>query len=365
MFKQTVDFIRDIYKTNDFIPLHEPCFTEREKELVVDCINSTFVSSIGQYVADFEKKIANFCGTKYAVACVNGTSALHIALILAGVKPGDEVITQPLTFIATANAIKYAGATPIFLDIDRDTLGLSPKKLEEFLQNNKTGSKVTACIPMHTFGHPAKIQEIAKICNKYNIKLVEDCAESLGSKFNGIHTGNFGQSGILSFNGNKIITTGGGGMLLTNDEQLAKRAKHLTTQAKIPHRWEFVHDEIGYNYRMPNINAALGLAQMEKLPALLDKKRKLAGIYKDFFKEKFVTEPENCCSNYWLNAILLDDKKQRDEFLNYTNDNEVMTRPAWRLMNKLEMFKDCRCGDLSNAEFIEERLVNIPSGVKV
>lgn len=361
MFKKEVELIREIYGTDQFISLHEPFFDEREKQLVVECIESTFVSSVGKFVTEFEEKIAEFCSVKKAVACVNGTSALHLALLMSGVGPGDRVITQALTFIATANAISYCGANPVFIDVDLDTMGLSPEKLEEFL---KKDSNIKAVVPMHTFGHSCRIDEIRKICDKYNIKLIEDCAESLGSFYKNIHTGNFGDIGILSFNGNKIITTGGGGMLLFNDEDLAARAKHLTTQAKVPHRWDFVHDEIGFNYRMPNLNAALGLAQLEKLPHFLKEKKALAKKYQEFFQDRFVGEPKNSSSNYWLNTILLEDKKEQQEFLQYTNDNKVMTRPTWRLMNKLEMFKNCLCGDLSNSRWLEDRLVNIPSSVK-
>lgn len=362
MFKNEVEFIREIYGTNDFIALHEPFFDEREKQLVIECIDSTFVSSVGKFVTEFEEKIADFCGVKRAVACVNGTNSLHLALVLAGVKPGDRVITQPLTFIATANAISYCGAESVFVDVDKDTMGLSPEKLEEFLKND---SNIKAVVPMHTFGHTCRVDEIRQVCYKYGIKLIEDCAESLGSYYKGIHTGGFGEIGILSFNGNKIITTGGGGMLLFQDTELADRAKHLITQAKVPHSWEFVHDEIGYNYRMPNLNAALGVAQLEKLPIFLEEKRVLAKKYKDFFGAKFVDEPKDSKSNFWLNALLFADRKERDEFLTYTNDNGVMTRPAWCLMNKLPMFKNCTCGDLSNALWLEDRLVNIPSGVSL
>ena len=363
MFKQDVEFIRDTFKvsTGDFIPLHPPYFDEREIELTTECIKSTFVSSVGQFVVNFENKIAEFCGVKRAVACVNGTNALHMALVLSGVKAGDKVITQPLTFIATANAIKYCNAEPVFVDVDRDTMGLSPEKLEDYLKRNKD---IKAVVPMHTFGHPCRIKEIQDVCNRYNVALIEDCAESLGSYYQGIHTGNFGKISAVSFNGNKTITTGGGGMLLFNDEDLANKAKHITTQAKIPHRWEFRHDHVGYNYRMPNINAALGLAQLEKINKILANKRELADIYKKYFGERFVSEPKDCKSNYWLQAILLEDLRERDEFLSYTNDNGVMTRPVWTLMNELEMFKHCECGDLENSKWLEDRLVNIPSGVR-
>ncbi len=284
-----------------------------------------------------------------------------MALVLSGVKAGDKVITQPLTFIATANAIKYCNAEPVFVDVDRDTMGLSPEKLEDYLKKSKD---IKAVVPMHTFGHPCRIKEIQDVCNRYNVALVEDCAESLGSYYQGIHTGNFGKISAVSFNGNKTITTGGGGMLLFNDEDLTNKAKHITTQAKIPHRWEFRHDNVGYNYRMPNINAALGLAQLEKIDKILANKRELADIYKKYFGERFVAEPKNCKSNYWLQAVLLEDLRERDEFLTYTNDNGVMTRPVWTLMNELEMFKHCECGDLENSKWLEDRLVNIPSGVR-
>lgn len=362
MFKDDIEFIKNVFKTGEkFLPLHPPYFDEREIELTTECIKSTFVSSVGQFVVDFENKIAEFCGVKRAVACVNGTNALHLSLKLAGVKDGDKVITQPLTFIATANAIKYCNAEPVFIDVDKDTMGLSPEKLEDYL---KTHKGIKAVVPMHTFGHPCRIDEIKEICDRYGVALVEDCAESIGSYYKGTHTGNFGTVGAMSFNGNKTITTGGGGMLLFNDEKLADRAKHLTTQAKIPHRWEFRHDEIGYNYRMPNLNAALGLAQLEKIDKILASKRELAEIYRQHFRERFVQEPENCKSNYWLQAILLENRKERDEFLTYTNDNGVMTRPVWILMNELDMFKTCECGNLENAQWLEDRLVNIPSGVR-
>ncbi len=361
MFKKEVDFIKDIFRSDgEFIPLHAPFFDNREIELASECIKSTFVSSVGKFVTEFEEKVADFCGVKRAVACVNGTNALHIALKLAGVEAGDKVITQPLTFIATANAIRYCFATPVFVDVDKDTMGLSPEKLDDYL---KSHNDIKAVVPMHTFGHPCRIDEIKEVCEKYGVKLVEDCAESIGSYYKGTHTGNWAEGAAISFNGNKTITTGGGGMLLFNDQKLADYAKHLTTQAKIPHRWDFRHDECGYNYRMPNINAALGVAQMEKLPKIIECQRELATIYEKFFGDRFVKEPKNAKSNYWLQAVLMDNRQQRDSFLEYTNDNGVMTRPAWTLMNELEMFKDCECADLSNSKWLEDRLVNIPSGV--
>lgn len=380
MFKQTIDFIKTQFPLQDFISLHEPRFFGNEKKYVLDCIDSTFVSSVGKYVDDFEKQMAEYTGAKYAVACVNGTSALHMAMIVSGVEKNNLVITQPLSFIATCNAISYIGASPVFVDVDIDTMGLSPDKLNEFLKENAiikadgftyhktTNQKIAACVPMHTFGHSCRIDELANICNDYNIVLIEDAAESMGSYYKNKHTGTFGVLGTFSFNGNKTITCGGGGAIITNDEVLAKKAKHLTTQAKVPHRWEFVHDEIGYNYRMPNINAALLCAQMEQLNSFLENKRELAKRYLDFFANsemKFVKEPNNSKSNYWLCAILLKDKNKRDEFLQYANDNGVMTRPVWTLMNKLEMFRYALHGNLDNANYLEERLVNIPSSVRI
>lgn len=364
MFDKEISFIQELYQTTDFIALHQPYFDDREKEILIECMDSGFVSSVGKNIEEFENKIAQYCGVKKAVACVNGTSALHLALLLCGVKNDDYVITQDLTFVATANAIKYCNAQPIFLDIDRNTLGLSAEKLEIFLQKNQQ-LKVKAVVAMHSFGHPCEIDRIQNICEKFNVKLIEDCAESLGSFYKNIHTGNFGEIGIISFNGNKIITTGGGGMLLFNNEELAKKAKHLTTQAKVNHPWEFIHDEIGFNYRMPNINASLGLAQFEKLPKLLEKKRHLSKKYQEFFGDKFFCEPKNSHSNYWLNSIFLENKIQQQEFLKFTNEKKIMTRPVWRLMHKLEMFKNCITDDLSTAKWVEDRLVNIPSWVSL
>lgn len=379
MFKDTVDFIKKQFPGQDFIPLHEPRFLGNEKKYLLDCIDSTFVSSVGKYVDDFEKQIAQYTGAKYAVAAVNGTAALHMAMIVAGVKRDDLVITQPLSFIATCNAISYIGAKPLFVDVDIDTLGLSAVKLKEYLSefaekkgeesfHKITGQRISACVPMHTFGHPCRIDEIAAVCSEYGIALIEDAAESIGSYYKGKHTGTFGLLGTFSFNGNKTITCGGGGAIVTNDEKLAKKAKYLTTQAKVPHRWDFVHDEIGYNYRMPNLNAALMCAQLEQLDSFLSNKRELASLYQTFFNNKdiqFIAEPSSSKSNYWLCAVLLENKEKRDEFLSYTNDNGVMSRPSWTLMHKLIMFKDCLHGDLANAEMIESRLVNIPSSVRI
>ncbi len=378
-FENIISFIRSIYNVEkDFIPLHEPRFRGNEKKYLNDCIDSTFVSSVGKYVDLFEKNIAEYTKAKYAVAAVNGTAALHIALLLAGVETDDEVITQPLTFVATTNAISYTGAKPVFIDVEKSTLGMSPVALEEWLKQNtiikegktinkKTSRRIAAIVPMHTFGHPCRIDEIVEIADKYGIPVVEDAAESLGSRYKGKHTGTFGKLGILSFNGNKIITTGGGGMIVTDDEKLAKLAKHITTTAKKPHPYEYYHDMTGYNYRLTNLAAALGVAQMEQLDNFLESKRKLAEEYKSFFSNfddvEFFTEPENSISNYWLNVLIFKDKKARDEFLEYSNANTIMTRPAWVLMNKLPMYKDCETGSLGNAEWLADRIVNIPSSV--
>lgn len=378
MYKNIVTFIQETFATKDFIPLHAPLFVGNEKKYLMDCIDSTFVSSVGAYVDRFEKEFAQTVGSRYAIATVNGTAGLHVSLVLMGVKRDDEVLTQPLSFIATCNAISYCGAKPIFIDVDRDTLGLSPKALEDFLIthaeikenqciNKTTGKVIRACVPMHTFGHPCRIDEIKLICDAWHIALVEDAAESLGSYYQGKHTGTFGKVGAFSFNGNKIITSGGGGVIVTDDEVLAKRAKHITTTAKIPHKWEFVHDEIGFNYRLPNLNAALLVAQLEQLKNFLENKRALAKIYEEFFASQnmaFIKEPKEASSNYWLNGVILENKEQRDAFLEYTNANGVMSRPIWTLMNKLEMFKTCQCADISNAMYLEERVVNIPSSVR-
>ncbi|SFV68546.1 Bacillosamine/Legionaminic acid biosynthesis aminotransferase PglE; 4-keto-6-deoxy-N-Acetyl-D-hexosaminyl-(Lipid carrier) aminotransferase [hydrothermal vent metagenome] len=378
--RKVIDFIQELYQTKEFLPLHEPRFIGNEKKYVNETIDSTFVSSVGKYVTEFEAMVAKFAGTQYAVATSNGTSALHIGLKLVGVDENCEVITQPLTFIATANAISYCNAQPIFIDVDRETLGLSPIKLKEFLEefatldangnciNRSTNKIIKACVPMHTFGHPCKIDEIVAICNSYNIAVVEDAAESLGSYYKGKHTGSFGKVGIFSFNGNKIITTGGGGMLVTDDEAVAKEAKHITTTAKVPHPYEYIHDEIGYNYRLTNLAAALGVAQMENLEFFIEKQRDLAQKYDEFFKDsdiEFIKEPKDSQSNYWLNAVILKDKEERDVFLKYTNENGIMTRSIWRLMNKLDMFKNVQSGNLENAQWLEDRVVNISSSVIV
>jgi len=378
-FKNTVDYIKGKYPNKDFIGLHEPVFFGKEREYVIDAIDSTFVSSIGEYVNKFESMMEKITGAKYAIAIVNGTNALHMGLILAGVEPGDEVLSQALTFIATANAISYVGAQSVFIDVDKDSLGMSPKALTQFLEQNaekrsdgtynkRTSKKIKACVPMHTFGLPCRIDEIANICDYWNICLIEDAAESLGSYYKGKHTGVFGKIGIFSFNGNKTVTCGGGGALVTDDEKIAKRAKHLTTQAKVPHKWEFVHDEIGYNYRMPNLNAALACAQLEQLDTIIKNKRALAASYFEFFTSQGISliyEIPKAQANFWLNAILLKDREERNAFLTYTNDNGVMTRPVWELMNRLPMFNSFQTDGLENSIWLADRIVNVPSGFRL
>ena len=378
-YKKITDFIHDLYGAPE-VPLHAPCFIGNEKKYLAECVDTTFVSSVGQFVDRFEEKMAQYTGAARAVTCVNGTNALHLALLLVGVARGDEVLTQALTFIATCNAIRYIDAHPVFLDVDQSTMGLSPDAMRDWLFRNaemkdsqcfnkNTQRRIKACVPMHTFGHPARIDEIAAVCEEYHIELVEDAAESLGSLYKGQHTGLFGRVGVISFNGNKTITTGGGGMLLLNNEELGAQAKHLTTQAKVPHRWEFIHDRVGYNYRMPNINAALGCAQLEHLEEFVLNKRETAEKYHAFFATidgmDYFVEPENCRSNYWLNTILLKDRQAQQDFLQYTNAHGIMTRPAWQLMNRLEMFKGCETDGLKHTQWLEERIVNIPSSVNL
>uniref|UniRef100_F4C948 GDP-perosamine synthase n=1 Tax=Sphingobacterium sp. (strain 21) TaxID=743722 RepID=F4C948_SPHS2 len=376
-FEHTVSFIRETYKSKDFIPLHEPRFRGNEKKYLLDTIDSTFVSSVGAYVDRFEEMMQQITGTKKAVAVVNGTSALQVALRLAGVKQGDEVITQALTFIATANAIAYNGAIPVFVDVDIDTMGLSPRALNQFLEeygdlredgcyNKQTGRKIAACLPMHTFGFPVHLDELLGVCDKWNIPVVEDAAESLGSTYKGKVTGAFGHLGIFSFNGNKTVTCGGGGAIVTNDISLGELGKYLTTTAKKPHPYEFFHDELGYNFRMPNLNAALACAQLEQLEGFIAAKRALAEDYKSFFATeniKFRTELENTKANYWLMCVELESKEEREAFLRATNDQKVMTRPIWQLMFRLPMYGNCQRDEQKNAIFLEERIVNIPSSV--
>ncbi len=379
-YSKTINFIKELYGNQEFTPLSVPVFAGNEKKYLEECIDTTFVSSVGKFVDRFEDEIAKYTGAKKAVVCVSGTNALHMSLMLSGVERDDEVLTQALTFIATCNALSYIGAHPVFIDVDRPTMGLSPDAVKQWLVKNaeirngqcfnkKTGRRVKACVPMHTFGHPVRIEELVDICEAYHIELVEDAAESIGSRYKGKHTGTFGKVGAISFNGNKTITTGGGGMMLFNDEKLGAYAKHITTQAKIPHRWEFRHDNIGYNYRMPNINAALGCAQLENLDKYVASKRETASAYADFFKNiediEFFVEPENSFSNYWLNVVILKDKDAQLDFLQQTNDNGVMTRPIWELMNRLPMFEKCENDGLENTIWFADRVVNIPSSVRL
>lgn len=379
MYEKTIKFIKELYGNQEFTPLSVPKFIGNEKKYLDECIDTTFVSSVGKFVDRFENDMATYTGAKKTVVCVSGTNALHMAMMLVGVERDDEVLTQALTFIATCNAISYIGARPVFIDVDKTTMGLSPDAVKAWLVKNaeirngqcynmNTGRRVKACVPMHTFGHPVRIEELLDICNEYHIELVEDAAESIGSKYKGKHTGLFGKVGALSFNGNKTITTGGGGMLLFMDEELGALAKHLTTQAKVPHRWEFKHDHIGYNYRMPNINAALGCAQLEHLDEFIADKRETAKAYAEYFKNvddiDFFTEPNNCFSNYWLNVVILKDKEAQQAFLQETNDNGVMTRPIWELMNRLPMFEKCEHDSLENTIWFADRVVNIPSSVR-
>jgi aminotransferase in exopolysaccharide biosynthesis len=384
MYSDLIRFIRDHYRTDEFIPLHAPTFKEHDREYVLDAIDSTFVSSVGEYVNRFERDLAAFTGATRAVATVNGTTALQTALRLVGVGSGDEILTQPLTFVATANAVVHSGARPVFIDVDRDTMGLSPDALEAWLMENveireaesqtshaynkTTNRRIRAILPMHTFGHPCRIERIVQIARKWSIPVVEDAAEAIGSYVGSTHCGLFGDVGILSFNGNKTITCGGGGAIVTNNEPMAARAKHLTTTAKIPHPWDFEHDEIGYNFRMPNLNAALACAQLERLPEILEEKRDLALAYARFFGDKnwaeFLKEPEGTRSNYWLCAIILNSQTARNKFLETLNAEGVMVRPIWKLMTELSIYKDCQSGPVENAKWLRDRVVNLPSGVR-
>ena len=376
MTNSLIQYIRETYQSNEFIPLHAPTFNGNEKQYVVDTIESTFVSSVGQYVDKFEQQIEVFTGAKKAVAVVNGSSALHTALYMSGIKHGDLVITQALTFVATCNALYHMGAAPIFVDISLNTLGLCPKATETYLEENSmlnadgecihrhSQQRIIAIMPMHTFGHPVELDELLIVCKKFNLLLIEDAAESLGSFYKDKHTGTFGDYSAISFNGNKIITTGGGGMVLCHSESAGARTKYITTTAKQPHPFEYFHDEAGFNYRLPNLNAALGCAQMEALPEFLTQKRLLAHHYQAFFKNSdftFVKEPKDCQSNYWLNAIICPDITSRETLIKETNSNGIMTRPIWKLMHRLPMFKSAYRGTLINSEFIESRVVNLPS----
>lgn len=366
----------------DFIPLHEPSFAGAEWSYVKECLDTGWVSSVGKYVDLFEEKLAEYTGVKRAVAVVNGTAALHISLLAAGVEQNEEVLMPALTFIATANAVSYCGAVPHFVDSEQATLGVDAKKLRSYLQeiatlkagacyNRQSGRRIRAVVPMHTFGHPVDLDELAALCEEFHLVLVEDAAESLGSFYKGKHTGNWGLVSAVSFNGNKIVTTGGGGAVLTNDEELGRKIKHWTTQAKVPHRWEFQHDAIGYNYRLPNINAALGCAQLEQLPGFVKAKRSLADLYKQAFSElegvSFLIEPDFARSNYWLNAFLLDADLagERDVVLQTLNDAGIMSRPVWNLMYTMPMFQGCPRMACETAADISKRLINIPSSANL
>lgn len=375
-YEHITDFVKSLY-ADDPIPLHRPILGKIEKRYLGECIDSNFVSSVGARVDEFEKRLAVFAGVKRAVATVNGTAALHIALQASNVGPHTEVLTQPLTFAATVNAITYTGAIPSFIDVERATLGLDPDRLRSFLRSRvvrrngeaidtETGKVVGACVPVHIYGHPCRTREAVEVCAEYGIPVIEDAAEALGSYRETRHVGCDGVMATLSFNGNKVITTGGGGAILTDDDALADRLKYITTTAKRPHPYEFFHDEVGYNYRLPNLNAALGCAQMEQLPRFLREKRSIADSYRSFFdgsEIEFIDEPPACRSNFWLNGILFPERAERDAFLEYSNANGVMTRPFWRLMPDLPSFKDAPCGEISVARDLYDRGVALPSSV--
>lgn len=380
MHANLIRFVRDLYKTQDFIPLHAPIFNGNEKNYLNATIDSTFVSSVGKFVDEFEAKISSYTGAAKAVATVNGTAALHAALYLANVRAGDLVLTQALTFVATCNAIYHLGAQPVFIDIEPQAFGLCPEATENWLNDNaridadgqcrhkRSDARIQALVPMHTFGHPARLAELMAVAKRWNLVLIEDAAESLGSYYQGRHTGTLGDIGVLSFNGNKIITTGGGGMLLCQSIEQGEAAKHLTTTAKVPHPYEFYHDQPGFNYRLPNLNAALGCAQMEQLDSLLASKRKIALHYQEFFigsEYRFIAEPSYARSNYWLNAIYCPSLAARNDLLEKTNAQGVMTRPVWQLMHRLPMYQDCFKGVLTNAEKAEGHLLNLPSSALV
>ena len=372
-----IEFIRSLYPGNSGVPLHAPVFRGNEHRYVADCLDSTFVSSVGPYVTRLEAMMCDLTGAAYAVATNCGTAALHAALLTAGVQPGDEVLTQPISFVATANAIAYCSARPVFIDVEPTSMGLDPAVLENFFlsqtrrgvsrcYNRQTGRRIAACVPMHTFGHPCRMQSIVDICAMHGVPVIEDAAEALGSTLHNQHCGRFGLAGVLSFNGNKIVTSGGGGMIITDDEHLAAHARHLTTTAKKQHPYLYEHTEVGYNYRMPNINAALCCGQLEQLGGFLEEKRRIAKAYNAFFKDSdlaFVAEPPGACSNYWLNTVLTRDQAARDELLTVTNAAGVMTRPVWTPLNRLPMFAKCQIHGGAVADDLADRIVNLPSGV--
>jgi len=381
--EQIVSAVRRVLGNPEaLIPLHEPEFRGQEWAYVKDCLDTGWVSSVGSYVDRIEADLAAFTGVERAIAVVNGTAALHICLELAGVQPGDEVLVPALTFVATANAVAYAGAAPHFVDSESTTLGIDPARLDAHLSeaatmvegvcvNRSSGAPIRALVVMHVFGHPSDLDGLCDVAERWNLQLIEDAAESLGSSYQGVHTGNRGVLSALSFNGNKVITTGGGGAILTNDVELARRAKHLTTTARIPHRWSFSHSEVGYNYRMPNLNAALGCAQLERLPDLLARKRVLADRYADAFRGlsgvHLLTEVEGSTANYWLNALVLQDADMalRDRVLERLNEAGYMSRPVWTLMHRLPMYAHCPRADLACAERLEASVVNIPSSARL
>jgi len=379
MNKEILTFIQSIYPDSASILLHCPEFFGNEMKYLAECLDTKYVSYIGRFVSDMEGKVKEITKANHAVALVNGTVALHMLLLAIGIKAGDEVITQSFSFVATAAAIVHAQGTPVFVDVEQSTLGMSPESLKYFLiknavvvdgkcYNKKTMRQIKAVIPMHTFGHPVRIEEIQQICDEYLLVHIEDAAESLGSFYKKKHTGTFGKAGILSFNGNKLVTTGGGGMVITDDEEIANRVRYISTTAKRSHPWEFYHDEVGYNFRLPSLNAAIGLAQLECFEYIIENKRETAHLYQKFFETlgvKFITEPDNTKSNYWLNAILFDNRKQRDEFLEYSNNNGVQTRPAWTLLHTLPPYQHYQHTKMPNAEYVVDRLVNIPSSVRV
>lgn len=369
--------IHELHGKDEFLPLHEPTLTGNEMDYVVDCIETGWVSSVGKYVDKIEEMLAEYTGVERAVAVVNGTAALHIALKIVGVQQGDEVLIPSLTFVATGNAVTYCNADPHFIDVSEETLGVDPNKLDDYLNdiviikegksvNKHTGKIIRAIVPMHTFGHPVDLDSLMEVCERYNITIVEDAAESLGSLYKGKHTGSFGKVSALSFNGNKIMTTGGGGAILTNDENLANYAKHLTTTAKVPHAWEYIHDEIGYNYRMPNINAALGCAQLESIDNFITNKRNLTNMYEDIINNydgiSLFKEKSNMRSNYWLQTLIIDDSKHNiEEALEILNNNNIMSRPIWQPLHLLEPFKAYQKSDLSTTELLKKQIINIPS----
>lgn len=378
-YRALVGFIRELYGAEGFIPLHAPRFAGNEKKYLADCIDTTFVSSVGAYVDRFEAIMREITGARAAIATVNGTAALHMALILAGVSRDDEVITQPLSFVATCNAIAYQAAHPVFVDVDRDTLSLSPAALSEFLAENGerraegcfnrcTGRRIAAVVPMHSFGLPGRIEALRELCSGWNIPLIEDAAESLGASVGNRQTGTFGKLGAFSFNGNKLVTSGGGGCIVTDDERLGKLGKHLTTTAKVPHRWDFYHDQVGYNYRLPNLNAALACAQLEQMPVMMENKRATAALYAQFCAAHgiaHISELAGTRANYWLNCIVMETREERDAFLAYSNDRGVMTRPVWKLMPDLPPFAQALSGPIGNSRWLDDRVVNIPSSVRV